>query len=298
MHRRIMLAGILICMCFIIPIQAELSEKISIYQTDFSTNPNWTTNNPTRYYWNSTNEMYHYFVEGGTGGYASVPVPHDENFSLLVLEYDIIPIRTDIDSAFRLDLTGTDMNINKGPSIISEFSNKRDLHAMWLRVITQNSNLKEVGSLTSAYPGETKTFEDNTTYHVTVRYNKDSGSSDIKIESNNTPVWGYFLSIDQELHFLDVLAITSVGDYGNIGHSAEGYIDNVDLYMYQQVEPTPAETTIPSTPVPSLTMVTTSVPPTPIPTTTQAASGLWIPVTAGLIIGLLSVLWRTGGKNH
>jgi hypothetical protein len=293
-----MLAGILICMCFIIPIQAELSEKISIYQTDFSTNPNWTTNNPTRYYWNSTNEMYHYFVEGGTGGYTNVPVPHDENFSLLVLEYDIIPIRTDIDSAFRLDLTGTDLNINKGPSIISEFSNKRDLHTMWLRVITQNSNLKEVGSLTSAYPGETKTFEDNTTYHVTVRYNKDSGSVDIKIESNNTPVWGYFLNTDQELLFLDVLAITSVGDYGNIGQSAEGYIDNVDLYMYQQVEPTPAETTIPSTPIPSLTTVETSIPPTEIPITTQAASGLWIPVTAGLIVGLLSVLWRTGGKNH
>jgi len=291
MDRRVMMAGILISIFLMIgPVNAA-TEKVTLYQADFSTNPNWTTNNPSRYYWNETAGMYHYFVEGGTNGYSFVPVPHDD--SSFVLEFDVLPTRTDKDSAFRFGITGTDMNINKGPSVYTDFSYQKSLPSMWLRVISQNNNLHEIGSLSSAYPGETKVFEDGIPYHVTVRYQKERRTVDIKIneKTNNTPVWGYFLTIDQELFIMDRLAISSVGDYGNIGKSAEGFVDNIDLYTYREVVPdVTAPTTVPTT----LPTVTTSEPTPPLtpPPTTRAGAGPEAPLLAAAILGLLAIAGR------
>jgi hypothetical protein len=292
MDRRIIMAGILIGIFLMISPISAATEKVILYQANFSTNPNWTTNNPSRYYWNETNGMYHYFVEGGTNGYAFIPVPHDD--SSFVLEFDILPTRTDKDSAFRFGITGSDMNINKGPSVYTSFSNKKSVPSMWLRVISQNNNLYEIGSLNSAYPGETRVFEDGVPYHVTVRYQKERRTVDIKVneKTNNTPVWGYFMMIDQELYVMDRLAISSVGDYGNIGKSAEGYVDNVDLYTYRDVLPNVTPTTAETTTFPTLTTMETTPPTTPAPTTSKAAPGPWIPLIASAILGLLAVAGR------
>jgi hypothetical protein len=287
-ERRIIRAGLLIGVLLMIisPISA-VTEKVTLYRTDFSTNPNWTTNNPSRYYWNETAGMYHYFVEGGTNGYAFIPItPEDSSF---VLEFDVLPTRTDRDSAFRFGITGSDMNINKGPSIYTEFSYRKNLPSMGLRVVTQNNNLYEIGSLSADYPGETKVFEDGVPYHVTVRYQKERLITDIKINEkpNNTPVWGYFLNLDRELFFMDRLAISSVGDYGNIGKSAEGYVDNIDLYTYREVVPNVTAPTTEPTTFPTATTRETTLPVTPPPTTTRAAVSPWVPLVASAISGLL-----------
>jgi hypothetical protein len=292
MDRRVIMAGILISVFLMISPIGAATEKVTLYQTDFSTNPNWTTNNPSRYYWNETAGLYHYFVEGGTNGYAFVPVPHDD--SSFVLEFDVLPTRTDKDSVFRFGIMGTDMNINKGPSISTDFSNRKSVPSMWLRVVSQNNNLHEIGSLSSAYPGETKVFEDGIPYHVTVRYQKERRTVDIKISemTNNTPVWGYFLTLDQELFIMDRLAISSVGDYGNIGKSAEGFVDNIDLYTYREVVP---NVTTPTTEPTTFPTVTTGEPTpslTPMPTTTRAAAGPEAPLVASAVIGLLAIAGR------
>lgn len=292
MERNIIIAGVLVIIFLLISPVCAATEKVILYQTDFSQSPNWTTNNPSRYYWNETGGVYHYFVEGGTNGYAIAP-PLQEIGSF-VLEYDIQPTRTDKDSAFRLGITGSsDLNINKGPSVYSEFSNKKTAPSMWLRVITQNNNMYEIGSLSSAYPGETKEFQDGVTYHVTVRYQQDRDTIDIKVneKDNNTPVWGFYLPIDRGLNIMDRLVISSVGDYGNIGKSAEGNVDNISLYTYKEVVPDVTPVT-PEVTMPPPTTELTTVPTTAVPTTTKSPLATSLVITAVILTCLLAISGR------
>jgi hypothetical protein len=296
METNIIYAGVLISLFLLISPISAATEKVILYQTDFSSSPNWTTNNPSRYYWDETAGMYHYYVEGGTNGYASFPLSNE--VGSFVLEYDLLPVRTDKDSAFRLGVTGSsDMNINKGPSIFTEFSNKKSGPSMWLRTVTQNNNLHEIGSLSSAYPGETKTYEDNTTYHITVRYQKDRQTIDIKINErkNNTPIWGYYLKIDRELNPMDRLVISSVGDYGNIGKSAEGFVDNISLYTYRDVSPPVTSVTPEITMPPPTTNPVNTAPTTVVPATTTAALSPFPPLLAASFAGLLLLYHRRNG---
>ena len=281
----IVVATILIFLSLLVsPLYAAEVERFYFYKTDFSADPLWDTNNPSRYYWDPTMEMYHYQVEGGTGGYSYEAVNlTDESF---VLEYDIVPIETEKGSAFRFGTSSDDkMDINTGAIVLSEFFFTSRL-LMGLRTITQNGNLFEVTSEHDSYPGETVTFQDNTTYHVTITYNRDLMTTDMKVmdKQNTTRVWGYYLEIKKELEPMKRLMISSVGDYTS-GNKASGYIDNVELYTFR-----PVETTIPTS-FPTSSPPSTSIPVTPSTTvtatgTTQSAETGWPTVLAIVVIGV------------
>jgi hypothetical protein len=287
---------VLIFLSFLVsPLYAAQFERFYFYRTDFSSDPLWDTNNPSRYYWDPAMEMYHYRVEGGTGGYAYETVNlTGESF---VLEYDILPVETEEGSAFRFGTSSDDkMDINKGAVMLSEFFSKSRL-LMGLRTITQNGNLFEVTSEHDSYPGETVTFRDNVTYHVTVTYNRDLMTTDMKVieKQNSTHVWGYYLEIKRELEPMKRLMISSVGDYTS-GNSASGYIDNVELYTFRPVETT-IPTSFPTSSLPTGTTapVTTLTTVTATGTTRSAESG-WITVLAFVLIGTVFAL--TGAKKR
>ena len=62
---------VLVFLCLLVsPLYAAGIEKVYFYQSDFSQDPGWITNNPSRYFWDPDMKMYHYEVEGGTGGYS------------------------------------------------------------------------------------------------------------------------------------------------------------------------------------------------------------------------------------
>ncbi|MDD1717501.1 MAG: hypothetical protein LUO88_00360 [Methanoregulaceae archaeon] len=289
---------ILLClMPIIIAARAETEEKTYIYQTDFSTNPGWTTNNPTRYYWDSGKQMYHYYVEGGTGGYAFVPVNYDNG--PFTLEYDVLPIRTDKDAAFRFGIGSTEMDISQGTILISEFTNRQYGRLMDLRVITGNNNLLEVSSLAMSYCAnrpncETKHFEDNKTYHVTLRFNTEATTADMKVtegpSANGNYVWGYYVTVARDLPGMSRLFISSIGDYGGFGLSAEGYIDNVELY-HPEVS-TPAPTTRKTPPPTEVTSAPVSTPPATTPVPTKSGDLLTVFFGATGAVGIAALLVR------
>ncbi len=257
---------------------AEMSEKVVIYQTDFSTSPEWTTNSPSYYYWDPARQAYHYETEGGTNGYAFIHVPYQGGS--LFLEYDVTPIITEKNGAFRFGVTSDEMDIARGTVLLSEFENGKYGRLMDLKVIDQNNHLHEVSSLSGSYCGDlkdcdTKEFRENVTYHVLMRYNQDLQNADIRVTNKETGdlVWGYYVTIGQDLQFLNRLAITSKGDYA-VSNRAEGYLDNVELYAFRTVTTTPTPT-----PSPTPTTISTTAPtPTPSPTPTPA------PVPVGTVI--------------
>ncbi len=270
------------------PVTSASSEKVIIYATNFTTNPLWQTNNPTRYYWDPHKGMYHYLIQPGTGGYTFSPVDYnDESFTL---EYDFYPIRTDKELSFQFGMSSSEMDITRGTNVFSKFTDKKNGKLMWLQVITQNNNLAEVSSYHDSYGGPTTKFEDNETYHIIVRYNKELMNADIKVsyKSNQTMVWGYYVNFGQELHTLDRLTITSIGLYGDTESAAEGYIDNVELSTMREVIPTPT-TAVPTTSPTPVTTATTKPPTTtPTPTPTKA-SGTAVPFILALGMAGLGV---------
>lgn len=278
------LAAILI----ILPVSA-VQEKIVIYSSDFSKDPGFTTNNPSRYYWDVTNQQYHFETEGGTNGYAFIPVElGDDPFTL---EYDINISAIEDDGAVRFGITSTEMDISKAANILGIFENGQYGKLMGLQVIDQNNHLYETKSLYSMYCGEqrdceTKQFEENVTYHVEIRYNKELRQADIKVTEMTSGglAWGFFVPLGQDLHSLSRLAITTKGDY-SLDNNAVGFIDNVELYTYREVIPT-VETTAPTT-------VPTTVPTTaPTPTPTQSPFSIHLAWGALALTGVLLAAWR------
>ena len=281
----ITLAFTLFGMILILPVSAAdqpaasvSQEKVTIYATNFTTNPLWQTNNPSRYYWDPQKGMYHYLIQPGTGGYSFVPVNYNgESFTL---EYDFYPVRTDKEMTFQFGLGSDEMDISRGTNVLSKFTNKKNGKLMWLQVITQSNKLAEVSSAHDSYGGPTTNFEDNQTYHVIVRYNKELMNADIKVsyKNNQTVVWGYYVTLGQELHTLNRLMISSIGMYGNTESVAEGFIDNVELSTMREVIPTPT-TVVPviTTPVTTATTMPTTTKPTP-----TKASGTPVPFLLAL----------------
>jgi len=262
-----------------LPAMADVQSMI-LYSTDFSENPGWITNSPSRYYWDSSLGMYHFRTEGGTNGYSYTPINYDRQS--FTLDYDVIILESQQNSAFRFGLTSSEMDFTRGTTVLSALENGEDGKLFTLRVIDQNNQMKETSSYYTSYCGEltgcrTVEFQENTTYHVTIRYNKELRNADIKVVKKETGevVFGYFVPVSRELHFLDRLAITTKGDYHSELYS-EGYLDNVELVVMTTATPTPSSTPTTAPPT-SVTTIATTVPITPFetatsPTPTKAAS--------------------------
>jgi hypothetical protein len=262
-------------------------EKVVLYQTDFSSDPRWTTNSPSHYYWDVPREMYHFETEGGTNGYSFIPV--DYTMGPFTLEYDLIVSSLEKGGAFRFGMTSTDMDISKGVNVLSIFEELQGNQIMAIAVIDPNNHLHEKTSQLQSYCGglpkcETKQFAENTTYHVLIHYNDELTQADVKVTDKSTGelVWGYFVPIGRELYSLNRLAITTKGDY-QIGNNAEGYIDNVILVTYRPIVPTTIVTTVRTTPP-------ATIPPTTLPTPTESPLSFTAILCAlgagfGLIVG-------------
>jgi hypothetical protein len=299
----ILAAGILLILAALLipsPVAANDGKNL-IYANDFSIDPftsegGWKTNSQNSYNWDFSNKALHYRMIGATAAYAYVPVefPLDSCF----IEYDVTPVTTDKDTAFRFGLGDHRMDITRGPILISSFYNERSRNLMALSVITQNNNKVEVTSRGESYGGSTTEFTGNTTYHVIIAYNKPGRNVSMKVidKSTGLQIWGYYVALGSELTNINRLLLTTVGDYSTTGGYAEGYIDNLEMYQLRAVTLTPTE--IPATPTPKA--VLTTRPPTtkpiirettPSPTPTKSPLGI-IAVISGILVAMAVIRSR------
>jgi hypothetical protein len=291
---KIILVSMLVLLLFLFtcPVLADSGDQKTLYQTSFATNPRWTTNNPSIDYWDSSKEMYHFSIAPGTGNYAYSP-SIDYEKGPFTLDYDVTLESVDESTTFRLGFSGKEMDIGKGPNVITAFGNAKYGQIMTLRLITPSAKFMEVTSDTSSYGGSTVKYELNTPYHVRVVYNDDSEVLTMTVtnKATGTMIWSYFLSTREPLKNMNRIYIGSVGDYGDGSTSkfATGWLDNVKLTTTTSasVSGTTTPVTSPPTTQPTFslkptTKTTTYVPLTSIPTPAKKSPGFGGIAIAGL----------------
>lgn len=303
--RLVMLILITAACCLLVmqPVMALGNEEMTtIYQTSFASDPRWITNNPSTNYWDPSLGMYHFSIEPSSGNYVYIPVNFDSGS--FTLDYDVMLIRVDDGATFRMGLSGTEMDFNKGPNAISMFTNAKYGQIMWLHIVTTGNKLVEVNSQHSAtemgpdaYKGETVTYDLNKTYHVKVNYDDNTKvlSMNVKEIQSGKDIWGYFIQVGENLRGLNRIYLGSKGDYGPQNIFAVGYIDNVRLTVPSvgSVVTNAPQVTVPVTTSPSLVTPTKKptikqTVPTPYPTDTPQSplSGI-LPLIALGICGAL-----------
>jgi len=300
---------LLIVACLVmlaLPVQADSDSTPSvkvIYQTPFSSDPRWTTNSPSSDYWDPSTGRYHFKMEPSTGNYAYTTI--DNMNGAFTFEYDVTLDRIDDEAAFRMGLTGSEMDFNKGPNVFSMFTNGKHGQIMWLHVVTVGSKQMEVNSqsddqLTSgplAYKGPTVKFELNKTYHVATSYDDDTNTITMRVSEkvSGKEIWSYFIKTVENMRDMNRIYLGSRGDYRAMSTFASGHIDNVRLTEPVAVTITSAEatkvpsiTTIPpKTPTPKLSTVV----PTSYPADTPSSPSPGVLAIAAIgIIGVCGVL--------
>jgi hypothetical protein len=223
--------------------------SIIVYSTDFSSDPGWVTNNPYTNHRDEATGMFHYALRDSTNTFVYKKIPYNgESFQL---EYDLFPLKTEFQSSFRLGLGTRDMTINQATIILSEFENGPYGNVIWLRVIDQQNQRREVSSYAQSYGGPSVRFSDGTPYHVVLEYSREKKTVSIAISflSNATPLWGYTLSGISNLGPMDRIYLSTIGDFENPSTVAEGNIDNVIMRLvFPSGEPgTPTFTSSPTT---------------------------------------------------
>ncbi|OPX63336.1 MULTISPECIES: hypothetical protein [unclassified Methanoregula] len=251
----------------VIPVLAEtdISQNTKvIYQTPFSSDPRWETNSPSSDYWDPATGRYHFSIEPSTQNYAWKEIPRtDGSFTF---EYDVTFDRVDDGATFRFGLTSSEMDFNKGPNVITMFSNGKHGKIMSLHLVTVASKQMVVNSKNEdyetsgniAYKGPTVRYELNKTYHVVLEYDDDITTATMRVsdKASGKEVWVYYLKTVEKFRGMTRIFLGSKGDYGQMYTYARGYIDNVRLTV-----PGPAPT-----PVETAAVVTTE---TTVPVTTK-----------------------------
>jgi hypothetical protein len=225
-----------------------------IYSTDFSSDPGWVTNNPYTNHWDEAKGTFHYELRDSTNTFVYKKIPYGgESFRL---EYDLNPVKTDFQASFRFGLGNRDMYINQGTTIFSEFENGPYGKILWLRVIDQANQRREVSSYGQSYGGPSVRFTDGIPYHVVVDYNREQKTAGITVSflSNGSILWGYTLASITNLAPMDRLYLSTIGDFENPSAVAEGDIDN--LMMRALLPSTTPETPAATSATPPVTMVT------------------------------------------
>ncbi len=279
------------------PVWADSSTQTVLYQNTFATNPDWTTNNPSLDYWNSMGESYNFSIQPSTGNYAYSP-PIIFNGGSFTLEYDVTIERMDPGATFRIGFTGSDMDFNKGPNVITAFTNTaKDGLIMVLHTVTESAIESEITSAMSSYGGPTVNYQLNTTYHVEVDYNNDTNiiSETVTNKQTGQQLWSYFTSTQSNLKDMNRIYLGNVGDYGTMGLFASGWVDGVKLTSTVPTTITTTPTPVPTEAQP--TYVINQTPPktvtvtfTPISVSTKKSplSGT-LPIVALGIIGTIAV---------
>jgi hypothetical protein len=270
-----------------------------IYSTDFSSDPGWVTNNPYTNHWDQARGVYHYALRDSTNTFVYKKIPYaGESFRL---EYDLYPLRTDFQSSFRYGLGNRDMAINQGTTILSEFENGPYGKIMWLRIIDQSNQRREVSSYSQSYGGPSVRFTDDIPYHVAIEYNREQRTAGITVSflSNRSILWGYTLASITNFAPMDRLYMSTIGDFENPSAVAEGDIDNVVMRLiFPSTAPETPAATSPTTLVTGgetrttlPTGTVTRTPPLPV-TTTKGSPVLSLAAIAALAGAALFILKR------
>lgn len=213
------LAGIVTVTLILTTVSLGQSYAAIVYETDFSSDPGWLTNNTSKFYWYSEQEMYHYRVTDAANEYAYITVPYPG--TSFCMEFDVLPTSTEWCGNSRFGLGDQDMDVSKPSTIFMQYHwDSEGWHA--------HSVALGVGGVGG---GGDVWFYDGIWYRNVLRYDAIDHTLDLTITLRDTgeKIRECTLSALGDYAAMDRLYISSKGDSGCPGQSAEGYIDNVVL---------------------------------------------------------------------
>ncbi|HSV99038.1 MAG TPA: hypothetical protein VLI39_02630 [Sedimentisphaerales bacterium] len=100
--------GVVLTVSILVAITAPLGAG-TIYQEDFSFDPNWTTNNPDHYFWDMSSQTYYQKSVDGSDEYSYHALPGFQAGSRWRLQYDLLPAQLDYVGDSRLGFTDADL---------------------------------------------------------------------------------------------------------------------------------------------------------------------------------------------
>jgi hypothetical protein len=208
------------------PVTALAQTWAPVYQSDFSTDPNWITNDGSLNYWNSSGQAYHVSSYDTGNQYAYVNVSLTPGFSYR-LQFDAYITRTDWAGDVRFGLGDPDMNVSAPATLLVGYWDQ-DFGG---QVVGQFYTDSDGGSFHSggSYVGQ---FALNTWYHNDFVLSRSANTLTLTVTrvsdgaligtQTRTGVGGF--------NNLDRLYMSSIGDTYAPGATGEGLLDNVALY--------------------------------------------------------------------
>jgi len=212
-------------------IEAILSQPAEnwqvVYQTDFSSGPGWITNEPSRYYWDSSDQTFfaNQFNINGGGCYAYRNVTHrgEDSFRL---QWDMIVNSIDYAAALSFGLYASDLQADAPPANYAQLilgSEDRGLMAFlaWANPTTYSGSLPAQFSL-------------NTWYHIVMEY--DAAVHTLKADVTVRDTGRHFTALSAtnvgpfatDMGCLGSSNVRS-GNFQCPGHQSFGKFDNVVL---------------------------------------------------------------------
>ena len=192
----------------------------TVYQTDFSTNPGWTTNAPSNMYWDSTGGRYHLQNTDSANQYTYVSLPTSSRYKL---EFDIMATRNDWAGDIRFGLSDSSMDYNG--TLIDVNYWRGDLGNGTMAWYHQSGG--GGGSVGSAYEF---LHQLNVWYHNVLTYDSAAGGS-ISWQATRVSDGALMANVSASglgsFSGINRLYSSDIGDTYAPGNTGAGYIDNL-----------------------------------------------------------------------
>lgn len=212
----------LVCICTVMLMSAKtmMAENWqTVYQTDFSSEPGWTTNNSSNYYWDSASGTYYQREIDQSEEYSYKLLPSLQAGQSWRLEYDIKPDLSYSGAAnARLSFTQSGMNINEsGAYITLDFVPDSNPMLLW----------KDSQGYSSYEEFHPTVYSLDIWYHGLVEWNPAAGtlSARITVKDTGESLGENIASGIGSFDGIDRLAMSTVGD--NLMGTGISYIDNI-----------------------------------------------------------------------
>jgi hypothetical protein len=212
---------------------------VLVYQTDFSNNQGWQTNNADNYYLDSlapgnptpayyqreidASEEYAYHLLRGSPG-----VLHDLTPDVQwCLEYDIFPVNIEYCGDARVAFADSDMDASVNPAEPTYISvNFSRGNTNQIRPIVEWCN--DAGNHAGVDMDELS-VQEGLWYHVLVNLNPDTDKLYVGIWQNNVLKADRTLDVTGSFSRIDRLAMTTIGDDMCPGATGISYVDNIEV---------------------------------------------------------------------
>jgi len=211
----------------------------TVYSTDFSTDPGWTTNNASHYHWDSGSQGYYQERVNGSREYAYVEISGLVPDRRWRLETDIRPISNDWAANSGVRLFDADMRFGQPAYFGIDFARTGAGRIPYLLY----SSSGDTGEGQVPFLGST--FDYGAWYHTSVEWNPSTSQlhSAVTRKADGSILGERTVTVPGDFNAASRLAISTIDHTYASGATAIAYIDNVRLSTLSE----PATLAIPTT---------------------------------------------------